>query len=464
MCKCWTLSFGQTAQDNHGVECATRSANLTMHIINTNMASKGVCFEHLVKNWAILEPDIGCQDIVSFLACAILCSQQSCTTMNLLPMDSVLICQMSKRKGTCMEKEEAFVNQGAHMYQRKVDMHNYRLFRRLSFVPTIKTKTSPHFVFHPTRPLIMVFYSEASIPFNRLLVYGTTPPDPTWRLQFNSSYYAVGQFPRGTSQYVSHTASNYIIYVPLRRSGGNLLIGDGKLYDFLAGKFIGRLIIPPREKCIRASPALPFVTADMACIAFYCLSSKSESSLSISVYDVLRKYIDNSLICKLVRKRTTVIVIQNQHFSLLVSVDFRFFLGSDGGFVISFPTAVEFIIFRDIQQGLNKQRRCTLSVTGKVNVLTDNPTLGLFLGYTESSQSTLHAFAVSCRKKKPLILRYTDKTVTPIRITLHGSAANRQQFKQLEVEVDNRMNILQIYWQNRRQGNPMNGVKMYEIC
>jgi hypothetical protein len=41
-------------------------------------------FEKVVLNRAILEPDMGQQDVISILACVIFCNRQGCSTINVL--------------------------------------------------------------------------------------------------------------------------------------------------------------------------------------------------------------------------------------------------------------------------------------------------------------------------------------------------------------------------------------------
>jgi hypothetical protein len=82
-------------------------------------------FERFVSDWGILQPDIGNADVISLLACAVLCHRSNCTTVGILMMDAAVVCQMSNKKGTCMEKEEAFHLPGNRIYQKKVFTSSY---------------------------------------------------------------------------------------------------------------------------------------------------------------------------------------------------------------------------------------------------------------------------------------------------------------------------------------------------
>jgi hypothetical protein len=79
-------------------------------------------FEKVVFDWTLSRPDLGYQDVISLLACAILCNRRDCSTINILPDDAQFVCQMSKRKASSMEKEEAFPNAGSRIYQKKVKL------------------------------------------------------------------------------------------------------------------------------------------------------------------------------------------------------------------------------------------------------------------------------------------------------------------------------------------------------
>jgi hypothetical protein len=82
--------------------------------------SNYVYFRKVVSNWGILRPELGYQAVKSILSCAILCANLKCSTLNILPDEEGFICQMNKKKGSCMEKKEVFGNPGSRMFQRKV--------------------------------------------------------------------------------------------------------------------------------------------------------------------------------------------------------------------------------------------------------------------------------------------------------------------------------------------------------
>jgi hypothetical protein len=76
-------------------------------------------FEKVIFDWAILNPD-QYFPVISLLACAIHCQRQrKCITFVILS-DKAVDCQISKKKGSCMEKEEAITSSGSRMYEKKV--------------------------------------------------------------------------------------------------------------------------------------------------------------------------------------------------------------------------------------------------------------------------------------------------------------------------------------------------------
>jgi hypothetical protein len=94
-------------------------------------------FEKVLLSRAILDPDRGQLDVISLLACAIFCNRQGCSTINVLLDDTQPVCQMSKKKASCMETKETVVNPGSRMYQTKVSCFyniQYGLNNSLSFL------------------------------------------------------------------------------------------------------------------------------------------------------------------------------------------------------------------------------------------------------------------------------------------------------------------------------------------
>jgi hypothetical protein len=78
-------------------------------------------FKRLINNLIILQPDLGSQFVLSFLECAFLCgSQDACSTLIAYPQNDGFNCQLSIRKGSCMERKETTELEGSRIYQHKV--------------------------------------------------------------------------------------------------------------------------------------------------------------------------------------------------------------------------------------------------------------------------------------------------------------------------------------------------------
>jgi hypothetical protein len=83
-------------------------------------------FKKVQINWGISNPDLACRCISSVLACAVLSCRLRCSTVNVKPEDDGRhYCQVSKKKATDLEKEEAYACPGFRMYQRKVTFLQY---------------------------------------------------------------------------------------------------------------------------------------------------------------------------------------------------------------------------------------------------------------------------------------------------------------------------------------------------
>jgi hypothetical protein len=93
----------------------------------------------VIFDWSILNPDLF-QPAISVMICAVYCHQlRSCLTFGVMMKDAKNICQMSKRKATCMEKRDAFRYPGSRIYQKKVTKN------------TIYTESSPKAKLHMTQ-------------------------------------------------------------------------------------------------------------------------------------------------------------------------------------------------------------------------------------------------------------------------------------------------------------------------
>lgn len=83
--------------------------------------TKDFHFKRLIIDREIVEPLFQNNNRDSFFECFFLCLMTiSCATVNSLPRYGKMICQISLKKGTCMEKEEVKTTMGYQMHQLQV--------------------------------------------------------------------------------------------------------------------------------------------------------------------------------------------------------------------------------------------------------------------------------------------------------------------------------------------------------
>jgi hypothetical protein len=83
---------------------------------------KDQCYKQLLIDKEVLNPDLGNVPVMSILDCAVICTTvRACTTFNMKPRGRGYDCQLSNKKGTCMERYEARKNKGWRMFERRVN-------------------------------------------------------------------------------------------------------------------------------------------------------------------------------------------------------------------------------------------------------------------------------------------------------------------------------------------------------
>jgi hypothetical protein len=82
----------------------------------------GVSFKLLIRDRYLHHPDLGSPSGRSVLRCIVNCLliEKTVATFIVRPVNPGFNCQCSKRKATCMEKEEASVLEDCRMFQKKV--------------------------------------------------------------------------------------------------------------------------------------------------------------------------------------------------------------------------------------------------------------------------------------------------------------------------------------------------------
>jgi hypothetical protein len=88
--------------------------------IAMTVSRKAVTYTRIADDAELIHPDSGNVKVTMILECALLCILSSCTTVNICQDGARYRCQLSRKKGVCMEKEEAKTGMGCRLFQKKV--------------------------------------------------------------------------------------------------------------------------------------------------------------------------------------------------------------------------------------------------------------------------------------------------------------------------------------------------------
>jgi hypothetical protein len=150
--------------------------------------------------------------------------------------------------------------------------------------------------------LIWVQYTEEPVPWERAIfyTYNASRSHKVSRVCYNSSYY----FRHSDMNEFMLMASNYIMLLFINSSKA---ITKVKLYDMFAGKCVGHLVIPPKEKrpCMSFRPCMD--TIDMATFTF---TYAELSKLSITFYNSIQHNIKDKLVYTLIHNRTIIVHVE----------------------------------------------------------------------------------------------------------------------------------------------------------
>jgi hypothetical protein len=85
------------------------------------ISRKTVTYRRIADDKELNHPDSGNVKVTLLLECAFVCLlSRSCTTVNICRNGARYTCQLSRKKGMCMEKEEAKTGTGCRLFQQKV--------------------------------------------------------------------------------------------------------------------------------------------------------------------------------------------------------------------------------------------------------------------------------------------------------------------------------------------------------
>ncbi|XP_064632905.1 uncharacterized protein LOC135491150 [Lineus longissimus] len=202
-------------------------------------------FAKVVFGWTIKEPDLGSDVVSSLLACVVLCQHlKNCTTVSIFPDHAASLgCQMSKRKGTCMEKEEAVSHPGAKTYQRKrFEQYGYQSRWQVLFRPPILALKKDKWFFDLKSSKFVMMKSPPKTPYEpgyvKVRVYHMS--NGSFSVVYSTSFY-----PSLTIMGFFHFLyKRFLIFVS--RKTGHIAY---RLFNIKQGQFEGAVVTPRRDAC-----------------------------------------------------------------------------------------------------------------------------------------------------------------------------------------------------------------------
>jgi hypothetical protein len=204
-------------------------------------------------------------------------------------------------------------------------------------------------------------------------------------------------------------------------------INEIKVYDFLAGKYVGNLLIPSTEKCshlqyedLKFEDHIRIVTYEMMTntAIFTCQINQPSVYMSLTVYNVLPDNGADETIGSLVRNSTMVLPIQD-------SGNFTVFWMAHSCYIIMLRNVLKLIFISYIHQSLTVTQRYTIPIQDHVQQLIAlNEKSRIFLlGNLHWTNSFEIIKIKKCILRKPLIpnkVNVTQYFVRKFRIYIRG--------------------------------------------
>jgi hypothetical protein len=306
--------------------------------------------------------------------------------------------------------------------------------------PITEKRKGLHVLFHSTRPLILVQYIEEPVPWTRVLVFGLLHNASSYGILYNSSFY----MHRHTRVVlIAMPVYSYHVLLAFRRLelDKRIIISEIKLYDFSAGKLIGQLLVPVKEKCTKAGVEVLFHAIDPITFAISCELLKSAQA-SLTIYSFIKRHKNCKLVGELLWNSTIVISIVDGN-KVFFSENI---LESDICCVFVMINSIRLIIIRNIRQGLTTWQRCRLSVRRTDKGHITNHRLGIIIWFSGLSSSQWFGFEVICSSKKSLNPKID--TVRSINIQIDSPifvSTGRDELMKYQVVMDQHTNILELH-------------------
>jgi hypothetical protein len=199
-------------------------------------------------------------------------------------------------------------------------------------------------------------------------------------------------------------------------------------------------------------------TVDMVTFAFICKIERSK--LSIAFYDSIQHNIKNKLVYTLTHNKTFIVHNEFVSWALvfhphLDTVVLYLFYG------VNKTNGV--IIIRKIHQDLNIKERHIYSVARKIEPITYNIELWIFLMRYKTLRSHLLYLEIGCFVQNSFNLGTGSHTLSKLHIDMQQiTATDVKQFLMNKVTIDNQRNILLIHQKKDEHGNSLyDGINVY---
>jgi hypothetical protein len=326
--------------------------------------------------------------------------------------------------------------------------------------------------FHPTRPLVLVWYYQKPIPWERFLVYVAHHDMHTYTLLYNSSFF--GSSPK---RYYYWT-SKYLLITFLTMTSARKIASINKkikLYEFSTGKTVGYLGFPAEEKCkyfIGREGQVPIETHDMRDFVCLCMIEQQHKlSLHMTIYNSNHAYIGKDLVYTLLHNKTLLFPLTRNSFCGLTYYFYKatvIFITLSN--VKSVEKTVQFIIFSSTHQYLNQKEIYTIARYSEP--LCDTELMRCLTCYrlSRSSMNNIAVFEIGCTQRTNLSKQINWFSTYQVQhISLHGTSIyGTSKYKSpllnfSQEGVDTNRDILQINHNRNKHGKSDYYLKKFRV-
>jgi hypothetical protein len=298
-------------------------------------------------------------------------------------------------------------------------------------------------------------YTEALVPWSRVIVYSGKHDDETARVFYNSSYYI--QCPV-TERFAYWIAPDHIMRHIDTVSGNRRKTKTVMtMYDYRKGRFVGRVFIPEKELCLRwrlsQEDRIFMDVLDNKCFFIACAIRYGSNIISLTTYDWVPRQEGVEFQVNLTRLQNTTFAGKiGQHDAVSVH---QLIEGIVFSSIYYDGLALELVILRNAHLGLAMEQRGLVTFSAPFKTITINRKLGCFL-IGQSTTISLFLVEVGCfvrnqlRGKKHGLVR--KQKIIMIEARLGYDLLN---YKNQSVFIDKNMNMLQLHLHRGLDGTLM---------